>query len=703
MLRTHVRVVGASEPAAAIPSPHPQVDLEPVPPGARLLDVREGKIVLDPQSGGLVRATAGALEFVAGTGGRGLVRIAAPLKDYPSHYVELGTHGAPAIEEKEGGFTLVHERLSTPHAELDIRVEVDVEPAPEGLVLRARVTNGSDLRLPQVAFPQLLGLMPIGGTDATRVRMSRGAIYPLRDLTMRPDDATFLDIPLQRYYGYGAFEFSMKWLDFGATDGGLTLYGRDLRYRAQGLLVERPGRTAVTTDLRWIHMPLIEPGETWESGDFVLLLHDGDWHAGARAFAEFARKTYKYNAPQHIREALAIRSMWAAVRNADRPEGGLGRISAIAEEVADPALSVAELVVWHWWQRNGLPIFLDPRLGTDADLRAVLARCQELGVPVALFVSHHLLRDSNETPPEWRHLNAALQPVQDDWTYGRDFLPRWRVPFMGTHAMMRGSALARGWREEALKEYAQILELGATSICFDQFWSWFEPNFSPHRDARPDAEGDRLLEFGRAAHALSRSKNPRGTFSGEMPTEMKVPVLDYTWEWRNAEELDDDAPFRVVFPEVRLNANVNEHPRGALYGFAEGGLINLMPGNMHSYRLADCPDLRRTIVELAALRRRFLRYFTEGEFRHTEGVRAERCLARAYSHGDDVLLIVANPSDETVEAKVAVDPTAWGGADRRRKARLTSQRGEELPGAGTSPLAVTLAPDTLVVLELTAS
>ena len=560
------------------------------------------------------------------------------------------------------------------------------------------------MRLPQVAFPQLLGLMPVGGIVDTRVRMSRGVIRPLRDLTMSPDDATFLDIPLQRYYGYGAFENSMKWFDFGGpTAGGLTLYGRDPRYSTQGLLVERPGRAAETTDLRWIHMPLIEPGESWQSGDFVVLMHPGDWHAGARAFAEFARQAYKYDAPEHIREALAIRSMWAAVRNADTPDGGLDRIAKIAEEVADPALSVAELVVWHWWQKNGLPLILDPRLGTEDDLAAVLARCRELGVPVSLFVSHHLLRDSNETPPEWRHLNAALQPVQDDWTYGRDFLPRWRVPFMGTHAMMRGSALAPGWRETALKAYAHLLDLGATSICFDQFWSWFEPNFSKHRDARPDAEGDRLLEFGRKAHALIRERNSSGTFSGEMPTEMKVPVLDYTWEWRNAEELDDDAPFRVVFPAVRLNGNVNEHPRGALHGFAEGGLINIMPGNMHSYRLADCPDLRRTLIQLAALRRRFLRYFTEGDFRHTEGVHAERCLARAYSHEKDVLLVVANPSDNTVRASVSVDATAWGAAAVPRTAMLIGQDGGPLACAGVEPLELELAPDTLAVLELKAA
>ncbi len=53
-------------------------------------------------------------------------------------------------------------------------------------MLRCRVENRSDLRLPQVAFPQLLGLLPVGGADATRVRMSRGAVHPLRDLTMAP-------------------------------------------------------------------------------------------------------------------------------------------------------------------------------------------------------------------------------------------------------------------------------------------------------------------------------------------------------------------------------------------------------------------------------------------------------------------------------------------------------------------------------------
>ena len=77
---------------------------------------------------------------------------------------------------------------------------------------------------------------------------------------MRKDDASFLETPLQRYFGYGAFEFSMKWLDYGDSRGGLTLYSRDPRYTAQGLLLERPERSKDEFALRWLHFPTIAPG-----------------------------------------------------------------------------------------------------------------------------------------------------------------------------------------------------------------------------------------------------------------------------------------------------------------------------------------------------------------------------------------------------------------------------------------------------------
>jgi hypothetical protein len=56
-----------------------------------------------------------------------------------------------------------------------------------------------------------------------------------------------------------------------------------------------------------------------------------------------------------------------------------------------------------------------------------------------------------------------------------------------------------------------------------------------------------------------------------------------------------------------------------------------------------------------------------------------------------------------VRASASVDATAWGGVQAKRVASLVAQGGETLPYAGTGPLQVELAPDTLVVLELKAA
>ncbi len=682
------------------------------------LEARDGRFGIDPGTGGLLGAVLGDHEFVGAVPLAGLVRLAMPVDGYSSHYLETGVHGSPSFERTGEGVRVVYDEFVSAHVTAPIRVEVDLRAAPEGLVLRARVHNGSDRLVPQVAFPQLLGLAATGGdpdtriqvssapaghpprvravgTDETRLRLSRSTLWPLHQLAMRPDDASFLATSLQRYYGYGAFEFSMKWFDYGDYRAGLTMYSRDPRYTTQGLLVERPDRAEKRIDLRWLHFPHIAPGETWDSGEFVLLLHEGDWYAGAEAFREFAAEAYPYNAPRSIREALGIRTVWPATRGA-APNFTIDRLPEYAAEIADPDLGLAELSVWHWWEKNGLPIFLDPRLGEEKDLREAIRACGELGVAVSLFVSHRILRE--ESPLEWKRRNAAGQLVQDDWTYGRDFLPRWRVSFVGSHAMVRSSLLSPGYREAIVAEYEKMLELGTTSIMFDQFWAWYEPDYNPSGDGKPDEEGERLLELGRRLQAMVHSNDERGTLACEMLTELKVPMIDYTWEWRNAAELDEDAPFRYVFPQVRLNANVNEHPRGALLGFADGGLLNLMPGNMNTYRLADCPELVDAVRKLAALRRRYLRYFTEGRYHHVEGLTASACHARVYAHGDDLLVIAVNPTDAEVSFEVSLDPAVWGGASRTgsvvRLDGTSAAAGDGLSYAGT------LGADDLVVLEL---
>lgn len=651
-------------------------------PTTESITVPQGHIDIDTLTGEISAIVLDEpyTEFVRQPTGAGLLRIAAPLDHYASHFLELGTHGVPELAHDGWGIVLRYASLISGESTFPVQVELRFRPSDEGVVISASVYNGWTERLPQIIFPQLMNLEAVGDAEDTRVQLGRYQMKPFRKLTMRPDDAAWLDRALQEFVPYADFKFNMKWLDYGDQHRGLTLFSRNTRHAAQGILIQRVDRAVERVNLRWMHYPFVEPGETWESGEFVLMPHVGDWYAGARTYKRFTDKNYPYNAPQRIRDALAVRSVWPAVRNAP-PTIKISQLPEYAEELTDPELGITELILWHWWLKNGYPIFLDPRLGTEDEFREALRECEEMGVPIVLFVSHHILRDTDETNPDWVHLNAGMQPVGNNWTYGRDFLPLFRLPFSGTHAMIQGSALSPGWRETGLSAYKHYLELGGKGICFDVGRSWEDPNFNPAIDGRCDEEGEKLLEFAREARELLHAVCPDGTYSAEHVSDVNVPVLDYTWEWFNGADIANAAPFRYVFPQFRLNANVNEHPRGALYAFMEGALLNLIPGNMHSYRLRDCPELVAILRQLTPLRRRFLPYFNEGQYRFVEGLTVDGGEARLYTHGASILVIAINPSDQPTDVTVAIDPAVWGATLRHGSLTVLDLDGHEVERA----------------------
>ena len=677
-----------------------------MPSGVESIIIPTGRVDIDRETGAIaaIDLTDPETRFIRAPSGAGLLRFAAPLPHYQSHFLECGTHGTPDITPDGDGLILHYRSLESAEGSFPVDVQIRVRPSDEGLVVSATVHNGWTERLPQIIFPQVMDLDAVGGEADTRVQFGRYRMQPFETLAMRPDDATWLDRPLHEYVPYADFKHNMKWLDYGDERQGLSVYSRNTRHTTQGMIVQRPDRAATRMNLRWSHYPLLQPGETWESGEYVLYPHAGDWYAGARAYQQFAAEAYPYNAPPRIREALAIRSMWPAARNAP-PTIRFSQLPEYAAELTDPELGISELIVWHWWYRNGYPIEVDPRMGTEEEFAAALQRCEELGVPVVLFVSHHILRDTDETDRDWVHLNAGDQAVTNNWTYGRDFLPLFRLPFSGTHAMVNGSALSPAWREIGLAAYEHFLGLGGKGICFDVGRAWDHPNYNPAIDGAPDEEGEKLNEFARRARELIHAVAPDGTYSAEHVSDVNVPVIDYTWEWFNSYEIADAAPFRYVFPAFRLNANVNEHPRGALIGFMEGALINVIPGNMRSYRLKDCPDLVAMLKQLNRLRQRFLSYFTEGQYRFREGLAVEGGDARLYTLGNDTIVVAINASDAPAEVTVTVDPTVWGGASGTGTLTAVDLDGNELertPGERAAfRRTARLAPDSLQIYAFT--
>lgn len=661
------------------------------------------RVGIDPARGAITSLAYGDREFVASSTAGSLVRLAVPLEGYDAHWMELGGV-VPRVEQETDRVTLCYDRVVSAQTVLDVAVRIEFRVGEEGLILRAEVTNRSERLVPQVAFPQLQGLVARAPGHPTALQLPGRRMMPFDELVMRPDDLSFLDVHLQEYIYYGCPDFTMKWFDFGDPQGGISMYSRNTRYTTQGLLVERQDRATERLNLRWTHYPELAPGEAWDSGEFVVLPHEGDWYVGARAYQQFASEQYPYRAPQHIREALAIRSIWPALRNT-RPTFTFKEIPEYVLEAAEDSLGIGEVVLWHWWLKNGLPMIIDERLGDEQDLREALAACREGGVPVALFVSHHILREGEETDPSWVHRNRAGQVIVWNWTYSDEYLPKFPVLFQATHSMVKASALSRGWREASLQEYRRIMDLGAESICFDVFYAWNEPDYSPTADGRPDEAGERLKTFGLQARDIIHETRPEGTFSGEWPSDIKVPVIDYTWDWRNGYDVADSAPFRYVFPQFRLNANVGAHPRGPALAFMEGALLNVMPGGLRTERLVDHPQLSDQLRRLTALRRRFLPFFTEGQYHHLEGMTVSGGDARLYAHGGAMLVILCNASDGPASITVSVDPALIGlRGDHWQAAVFASDGTHRDVGLheGVVRLEQLVSPDDVTVIHLTA-
>jgi len=134
-----------------------------------------------------------------------------------------------------GWETLGPSRSNFPLPEGHVSARVTVRPAQDGrtVILSCQIENYSNAPIPQVLFPDLLGLTPSNGVGGTELRLARGVVHPFT-IPFRPPDSAppyydrvgWKEYPAERgYYSQNA----LRWLDFGGLGGGLSVFQRKWR------------------------------------------------------------------------------------------------------------------------------------------------------------------------------------------------------------------------------------------------------------------------------------------------------------------------------------------------------------------------------------------------------------------------------------------------------------------------------------------
>jgi hypothetical protein len=567
------------------------------------------KITFDQASGAILRLEypgPGVL-LEAEAGEAGLVDAAYPLPEFEALRLSARCSAGAAIQQSpervivripglgatRRGFTIEGQAA----AEITMRADQD----GRSVVLTCEITNGTRRPIPQVIFPDLRGLVDVAGPDQTILKTCGFGSAPFRELAVPEADVWYAVNNSTVEHKSGGMFHSMwaRWMDLGGLNGGFSLFPRRWGWDPQTTTVLQLRQATSRLRLLCVHPGGIAPGARWTSGEWVLTPHRSGWAKGIEPFRAWVQSHARrqYPIPRHIREALGYRTVWMCQNQPADPTDAVWRFTdlpELAREARNHGLT--EMVMWGW--HLGFDASLPapfPHLGTEQDLLEAARQCKAAGVNLTPFIS--VLQASPRTADRY----GLKVPNNNGWTYHTEMIPRWNPPYAtGMSCVQVGPANAK-WQDGVTEACRRWADKGLPSVSWDQYWS---------AQDKPT-----MQDLTRRIRDHAVKVDSESTFSGESLWNVEVDCewLDYTWNWG---AYADRQAFVNAFPAPRPNVNLNRSEADARFSFMDNLMLNVWPSKPDSIngsaRIADAPGLSRTLKTCAALRQRFLPYFTNG-------------------------------------------------------------------------------------------
>jgi hypothetical protein len=589
----------------------------------------------------------------------GLVDLAYPTREFTP--LRLASRFSKArVVHQDQSVRIIYEALganrqSIPLPEGRVSAQVTVRAADDGrsVIFSCRIENRSKASVPQILFPDLWGLVPSNGVQGTALRLARGVVHPFAVPFNNPDSAPpyYEKTGWKQYPADGGYyaENALRWLDFGGLGGGLSAFQRKWATADRpDVLTYRAERDPMHLRLAWQHKRVIEPGQSWESGEFWLTPHPGGWAKGIEVYRDYVQKANPPRAlPAHVQNGLGFQTIWmtqAPEKDAEKAYFRYRDLSRVAQDAIQYGLD--ELAPW-FWNANyfTMPVQSSPRLGTEQELFEGIHSAKAVGVNVAPFVSIHIILNDFVA-------RYGVKPGHDDWTYHPELIPEFRPYYAhdleGTYVEDDNPV----WQQDVRAALSQWIDKGLYSFTFDQF------GYKESAGQKPA-----LIKVIEQVRAAARTRDPQSTFGSESITDLEwdTSILDYTWNWL---DYVDAGPLVSVLRSPRLNCNIEDSPLVAKRCFAEGLYLNVMPSKMDSPNgtalISEKPALATALKDLASLRKQFLPYFVEG---HALGdsvlAQATTAFVRAYGMPGRLLVFVLNDQRETQQVVLRSDLSLW--------------------------------------------
>jgi Domain of unknown function (DUF6259) len=572
-------------------------------------------------------------------------RISLPLDDYQAHYID-GMRQRPKKITKEGNAIIVEfSGVTSEKGNFPVDLKYTITLQDERVSFKARLTNHFQKPVAEFWFPRLGGWTRFGNNQEALLAI------PNYNRNSRHEISLFRNYPGGRGLGAEAAEWSqtypdmvMPWWDlYDEVSGkGLYLGYHDGIFRfstwhtylmpntsgGQDAWLTREQAAGQPVGLVFSHIryPFIQSGETLESGEFIIRIHDGDWHEGSKYYRSWfmARFPFDKSASWLRKESAWFTSI--IYQPEDKIIADYKRYDQWTREAQKFGINCFELIGWNHGglERNYPDYTPEEKLGGRSGFKELLKSIGARGGKCLVFTNYNIF-DQNTA---WYKNELHKYKQQDGFGQQNIWMGWGESTFLARSGMNVRYHVRSSVTPEVEKiladQFTTLVRDGAHGFQMDKLCVGAALDFNPLNTMKPDvALCEGLVQAIDRLHRQCRSVNPDFRVASEFGYDRLLPYFDVGYRNSSGSEI---STLRYVFPEW-TSCNHISAPRdfrGINGAVLTGAVLCLEPDTYQGS--LDQPlyrDLASYIGEIIRIRKELADFIFTGDYLDDQGARID--------------------------------------------------------------------------------
>lgn len=495
-------------------------------------------------------------------------RICLPLKEYACNYIDGMEQKTKSVTKDKNVITVVFSGMHSSKGTYPIDLTYTITMNDDYVSFRSKLTNNDSNPISEFWFPRIGGVKDFGDNREAKLAVPNYATDSRHNISL------FKNFPGGRGLGAEAAEWSidypgmpMPWWDIYDAKNNLGLYlgyhDSICRYSTWHTYLmpsntgendtwfskEQAAGKPVGLVFSHVRYPFIKSGETLESGEFIIRVHEGDWHNGS----QFYRKWFLSHFPiDKTNSWLRKESSWFTsiiYQPEDRVVTDFKGYNQWTQDAKEYGIGCYELIGWNngGLERN-YPLYIpEEKIGGNSEFKKLLKSIKERGDHCLVFNNYNVLDKSTD----WYKQELYKYMAQDEfgnqgiWMgWGESTLLARRSLNVRYH--VRSSVTPR--IEEILDGYfLQLVKDGASGFQMDKVCVGSALDFNPLNTLKPDiALCEGLVQAIERLYKKCQAINPDFRIASESGLDRLLPFFDVGYRCSSGYGI---STLRYVFPE----------------------------------------------------------------------------------------------------------------------------------------------------------